>query len=70
MRSLYKTCAVRSLLPRSLQIEVCYNPSGVALGRGGFSDVWKGKCGDREVAVKVLRIDINSDMQKITRVSR
>ena len=69
MRSLYKMCAVHSLLPRSLQIKVCYNPSGAAHCRGGFADVWKGNCGDRQVAVKVLRIYVNNDLQKITHVS-
>jgi hypothetical protein len=69
VRSLYKICAGRSLLPKSLQIEVCYNPLDVPHCRGGFADVWKGTYGDRQAAVKVLRIDVNSDLQKITRVS-
>jgi hypothetical protein len=30
----------------------------------------EGHYGDREVAVKVLRVYANSDVQKITRVSR
>jgi hypothetical protein len=62
-------CAGHYLLPRSLQIEVGYDPSGVALCRGGFADVWKGNYGGQEVAVKVLRIYADSDLQKITRVS-
>jgi hypothetical protein len=70
VRSLYKMCAGHSLLPRSLQIEVHYDRSGVAHCGGGFADVWKGNCGDRQVAVKVLRIYGDSNLRKITRVSR
>jgi hypothetical protein len=70
VRSLYKLCAAHSLLPRSLQIEARYDLSDVPHCHGGFADVWKGNYGDREVAVKVLRIYANSDLQKITRVSR
>ena len=69
MKSLYRTCDRHSLLPGSLQIEVQYNPAIVPHSRGGFSDVWKGKCDDQEVAVKVLRTDSKKDIQKIVRVS-
>ena len=62
-------CARHSLLPRSLQIEVSYDPAVVAHSRGGFADVWKGKHGHLEVAVKVLRTDVRSDLQQISRVS-
>ena len=63
-------CAARSLVPKSLQIEVSYDLSATALCRGGFADVWKADCGDRQVAVKVLRVCADSDLQDITRVSR
>ena len=69
MKSLYKMCAGRTLLPSSLQIKLCDYPTGVALYRGGFGDVWKHKHEGREVAVKVLRTYANSDLRKITRVS-
>ena len=69
MRSLYKICASRILLPTSLQIELCDNPTGFALYRGGFRDVWKQEYEGLEVAVKVLRTYVNSDLRKITRVS-
>ena len=62
-------CARHSLLPRSLQIEVSYDPAAVAHSRGGFADVWKGKYGDLGVAVKVLRTDVKSDLREISRVS-
>ena len=69
MKSLYRMCARHSLLPGSLQIEVWYDPATVPHSRGGFADVWKGRCRDREVAVKVLRTDSKSDIRKIVRVS-
>ena len=36
--------------------------------RGGFADVWKGEHRGQDVAVKVLRTYLNSDLQKITGV--
>ena len=69
MKSLYRTCARHSLLPESLQIKVHYDPETFPHSRGGFADVWKGKCGDREVAVKVLRTNSKGDIRKIVRVS-
>jgi len=69
MKLLYRTCARHSLLPGSLQIEVCYDPAAIPHSRGGFADVWKGEYQGLEVAVKVLRTDKRSDLQKIARVS-
>jgi len=70
VKLLSKMCAARALLPRSLQTEIRYDPSRVAHYRGGFADVWKGECHGLEVAVKVLRVYVNSDLQKMTHVSR
>jgi hypothetical protein len=69
VRSLSKMCADHTLVPKSLRIELCYNPSSMAHCRGGFADVWKGNHRGREVAAKVLRIYADSNLQKITRVS-
>ena len=69
MISLYKTCALHSLLPRSLQIELCYNPMTTPHSHGGFADVWKGQYRDLEVGVKVLRMYGKSDLKRITHVS-
>jgi hypothetical protein len=63
-------CTARSLLPRSLKIEVSYDLPDVPHYRGGSADTWKANYGDREVAVKVLRISTDSDLQKAARVSR
>ena len=62
-------CASHTLLPGSLQIELCDNPTSIALYRGGYGDVSKRDYEGQEVAVKVLRIYVNSDLRKITRVS-
>ena len=70
LRSLYRTCGRHALLPRTLKIPVCYDRTGVAMYRGGFADVWKGKHRGRDVAVKVIRTYSNSDLQKLIGVSR
>ena len=62
-------CAINALLPRSLQIELCDDPTSVVLYRGGFGDVSKRRYQGRDIAVKVLRTYANTDIQKITRVS-
>jgi hypothetical protein len=69
LKSLYRTCGRHALLPKSLEIPICYDRTGVALFRGGFADVWKGEHRGRDVAVKVIRTYSNSDLQKITGVS-
>ena len=69
MKSLYRMCARHSLLPRSLQIKACYDPTEIPHSRGGFADVWKGEYGDQAVAIKVLGISTTSDLKKISRVS-
>ena len=69
LTALCRICGRRALLPRSLQIPICYNQTDTPLYRGGFADVWKGKHEDRCVAVKVLRVYSTSDIGKITNVS-
>jgi len=49
-------------------VPICYDRTGDALFRGGYADVWKGRCCGREVAVKVIRTYSTSDLQKIIRV--
>jgi hypothetical protein len=69
LSALYRICGSQALLPRSLQIPICYNQLDVPLYRGGFADVWKGEHGGRHVAVKVLRVYATSDIEKIRSVS-
>jgi len=37
-------------------------------GHGGFADVWKGHYQGEDVAVKVLRVYLTSDFERIRRV--
>jgi len=68
VKMLYRTCALHTLFPRSLRIELCDDPTSRILYRGGFGDVSKCEYQGREVAVKRLRIYATSDLQKIIRV--
>ncbi|KAF9642573.1 kinase-like protein [Thelephora ganbajun] len=67
LRLLYKTCAGHALLPRSLQIELPDSITGVALYSGGFGDVWNREYQGQQVAIKVLRTYVHSDLRKIIR---
>ena len=40
----------------------------VPLCHGGFAEVWKGEHQGREVAVKVLRVYVTSNLVQITKV--
>ena len=62
-------CAASGVLPKSLQIDVRYDPTSVPRCRGGFADVWKSEYRGREVAIKVLRIYSDTDLPKMTHVS-
>ena len=65
LKLLYRTCSRNALLPSALKIPPCYDRTSVALCRGGFADVWKGMHCGRDVAVKVLRTYLNSDLKRI-----
>ena len=68
LSALCKICGRRALLPRSLQISLCYDRLDNPLYRGGYADVWKGEHQGRHVAVKVLRVYSTSDFDKIMNV--
>lgn len=65
---LQNICGHRTLLPRSLAIPPCYNPTENALCHGGFGDVWKGQHHGKDVAVKVLRIYSANDFEIVKKV--
>ena len=65
LKLLYKSCGHHALLPRTLKIPACYDRTGTALYRGGFTDVWKGKHCGRDVAVKVIRTYSDDDLQRV-----
>jgi len=62
-------CGRHALLPAALKIPVCYDRTSVASYKGGYGDVWKGEYRGRDVAVKVIRMYLNSDLQRIVSVS-
>ena len=62
-------CSHHVLIPRSIQIPLCYDRTEDPLYEGGFAKVWKGEYDGIEVAVKVLKVLPTSDLVKITRVS-
>lgn len=68
LRFLYKICGRHAILPRSLEIPLCYDPKDNPLCCGGFGEVWKGEYRGREVAAKVLKVYKTSDLDQIKRV--
>lgn len=68
LRYLPKICGNQGLIPRSLAIPLCYDPTGCPLYQGAFADVWKGHHRGREVAAKVLRLSPKNDCKPITKV--
>ena len=69
LQSLYRICSHRALLPTSLKVPVSFERTGDALYRGGYADVWRGDHCGRDVAVKVIRIYSDSDLQRVIGVS-
>ena len=69
MGALHRICGRCALLPRSLQIPICYDRLSNPSYRGGFADVWEGKHSGSAVAVKVLRIYSAGEIKKIAGVS-
>ena len=65
---LCKICGRYTLIPRSIQIPLCYNWIDAPRYRGGFAEVWKGEHKGVEVAVKVLKVFMTSDLTKIMKV--
>lgn len=70
LSALCRICGCLALLPRPLQILVHYDRWSTPLYNGGCADVWKGEYKDRPVAVKVMRVYLTSDLDKIRRVRR
>ena len=68
LAALCKICSHHVLIPRSIQIPLCYNRAEDPRYQGGFAEVWKGEHKGIEVAVKVLKVSATSDLKKIRRV--
>jgi len=60
-------CGDRALLPRSLEIPLCYDPSRNPVCRGGYSDVWRGQYNGKEVAAKASRVRPTADLEWMKR---
>ncbi|KAF9646874.1 kinase-like protein [Thelephora ganbajun] len=67
LSTLCRICDRQGLLPRSVQIPLCFNQADIPLYEGGFANVWKGQHQGREAAVKVLKVYETSDFEKIMR---
>ena len=65
---LCKICGHYALIPKSIQIPLRYNRTRAPRYQGGFAEVWKGEHEGIEVAVKVLKVFMTSDLTKITKV--
>jgi hypothetical protein len=65
---LCKTCSRHRVIPKSMHIPDCSETS-VQVARGGFADVSQGTYQGRRVAIKVVRVAINSDLDLILSVS-
>ena len=68
VRTLCRLCGRQALLPRSLQIPICYNRLEIPRYRGGYADVWMGLHQGLRVAVKVLRVYSTNDFGRVTKV--
>jgi hypothetical protein len=69
LRSLSRICDRQALIPRSLEIPLCYDPTGNPLF---VVDPWtcgKGQHNGQKVAARVLRIWPGDDTEKIKNVS-
>jgi len=68
LRSSYGICRREALLPKSLQIPLCYKPEENPDYKGGLADVWKDQNAGRHVAAKALRVSKSSDLEQIRKV--
>ena len=68
LATLCRICSRHASIPGSIQVPLCYNRAEAPRYQGGFAEVWKGEHQGVEVAVKVLKVFVTSDLLKITRV--
>ena len=65
---LCKICGYYAVIPKSIQIPLCYDRMRAPRYKGRLTGVWKGEHEGVEVAVKVLRVFTTSDLIKIMKV--
>ena len=68
LAALCKICSHHALVPRSIQIPLCYDRMEAPRYQGGFAEVWKGEHEGADVAVKVLKMCRTSDLIKVRKV--
>jgi hypothetical protein len=68
LNKLCKTCSRHRVIPKSMHIPDCSEGS-VEVERGGFADVSRSTYQGRQVAIKVVRVYITSDLDVILSVS-
>jgi len=64
LNSLCKTCSQHLVVPNSMHIPDC-SEGAVEVARGGFANVLKGTYKGRQVAIKVMRVYLTSDLDII-----
>ncbi|KAF9644753.1 kinase-like protein [Thelephora ganbajun] len=67
LHSSYRICDRQVLLPKSLAIPLCYDPTKPARYRGGLADVWKGQHNGLDVAAKALKVYSTDNFGEIKR---
>jgi len=68
LNKLCKTCSRHRVIPTSMHIPDCSEDS-VEVECGGFADVSRGTYEGRQVAIKVVRTYVTSDLDVIRSVS-
>ena len=68
MRYLYRICGGQALLPRSLEIPLCYDPTENPAFPVGLSDVWEGQHEGQEVSAQIFESFPGDDTEEIMRV--
>ncbi|KAF9642913.1 kinase-like protein [Thelephora ganbajun] len=65
--TVYKICGSQAMVPRSLEIPLCYDPREDPVCHGDVADVWRGRYHDQEVAAKVRRVYLRGDLSRTRR---
>jgi hypothetical protein len=68
LRYLYEICSHQALVPSSLEIPRCFDPTENPVSHG-LADVWKGQHEDKDVAVHVFRVLPRANAEDIKKVS-
>ena len=69
LRYLYEICGRQAMLPRSLEVPLCFDPAENPACHDGLVDMWEGQYEGRKVTAQVFRIFPGGDADKIKRVS-